>query len=1118
MADLLVMSGLEAHAHFLVTESSNALACGFFTRSKTKVRGIAANFGKKSGKYGWNKFDTDSESGWTRIFFRVNMGRDKFSYGLCINKDIGRRYLITTIQDNDPDFYEFLMCNYKLPLKREWIPVLRDIFLDECLISEPNVKIHSPDEEPIYVSINGKDHNIFDLICYDFNELTEEIFEKVVSSALAAKKICITEADIPPLEFHGMDDYFKKYGCSVVDNLDKKLNPLVELRANVRNLALKVKSLFPQQAASVEGVLAMMRYNLKYAILNHGMGVGKTIEAAAAIESAMVSKWLERNPGKTLKDAYAADGIICYRAIIMPPGHLVQKWADEVMDEIPYANAIIIDRFSQLIELRKAGRKARRKEFYIISKDFCKLGTQLAPIPVKVKKKYLSLDICQDCLEEEGKIVYKKGVGYEARCPDCQGNHFIPYSLEWLGRRKGLICPKCGELLLEYRKYNPDSEDFEERLVNSILTPVSFAKNRNGNSACYHCNAPLWGANAKPLTIGNLVIRKPKWYKVSHFSNYRKKAKTSAFVLKGYENAYYRSGICRDGLTKSSLDYGPRKVAPARYIKRYLKGFFDFCVLDEAHKYLGNSAQAVAAHALVKASRFTLALTGTISNGTAESFYHLLWMLEPSRMIKSGYHYSSGEMMRFCKEYGCVETVYEIDRSVDHVKNSHSRGKQLEAPRIMPGISPVLLGKFLLDRCLFLDISDLSKYLPKLKERVVLVKPPEDLFNDYNCMLEALKTAAEKELGMAALSTMLQLGLSYLDKPYGRAPIMDPYNRDVLICDIPNHDEYASLDKLTSKEEKLIELVNQEMKEGRNVFVYATFTGTEESNVTYRLKDLIEKYCNLKGRVDIIQSNTPVASKREEYFHKKAAEGIKVFITNPMNVETGLDFCFKYKGKLYNYPTLIFYQTNYSLATIWQAARRAYRLNQKEECRVFYLAYENTLQAVAIEIMARKQVATAAIQGHFSAEGLSSMARGVDARAQLAQALAHNDMSDRESLESMFDALAEMNESYEEESAYAAFKPSLTFYELLGYQSGSVGIEETIFDQNFAFEEDEDALDIDAFFNEEATVSIQDEFDAFFASLGFDTLSPKTEQPKPTAKKKTVKKSVNNFQVSLFDL
>lgn len=1117
MPKTLHMAGMEASAHFLIEAGYNTLACGFFTRSKTKARGIAANFGKRNGKFAWYSFDTESEYGWAAIFTPVNMGRDRFVYTLCINRSIGNNLLVTTSDRVDCDWYEYLMTNYKLPLKKEWIPVLRKKLLDECIVRQLNVRLERNDDNPIMISLGNVTTEIGELLCYDFSELTETGFEEIVTSCLSAKQISVTDSYIPPLEFEGLDEYFLKYGKGVVDNLDKKLDPLVELRPNVRNLALKEKSLFPQQAASVEGALALFSHKKRYAIFNHGMGCGKTIEAASVMEAHMVGKWLQKNPDKTLRDAYAREGIIRYRAIIMAPGHLVAKWASEIEAEIPYAKSVIVNDLSQLVELKERGIVPAGKEFYVIGKDFCKLDTQSSPIPLQVKKRYFSLDICKECKEESQMIVYKKGVGSNAVCPDCQGTSFTPYPLTYKGLYRGLICPECGELLIKNKRYDPNNEGFEDNISSSVLTPSSFAKAKNENATCYHCGAALWGSNAKPLISKGVKPKKPKWYKVTHYTNHTHKGRTSAFVLRGQEKDYYDTCVTIEGLSVSAQEYGPRKVAPARYIKKHMKGYFDFCVLDEVHKYLGESAQSVAAHALIKVSKYTLALTGTISNGTASSFYNLYWMLAPQKMRSLGFHYSSAELMRFGKEYGCVETVYEAsDSDSQRGRNSNSRGKQISSPRIKPGISPVLFGRLLMDDCLFLDISDLSKYLPKLKEKVILIEPDDKPFRTYGHVIDTLKEESRGTSGMSALSEMLQFGLSYLDKPYGRADIKNPYVKDCLLCGVRNHDEYASPNVLLNKEKALIKLVNQEMAEGRCVFVYATFTGKEESNVSYRLKELLELHCNLKDRVEIIQSTTPAASKREEYFHKRASEGIKVFITNPQNVETGLDFCFKHNGKIYNYPTLIFYQISYSLATIWQASRRAYRLNQREECRVFYLAYENTLQAAAIEIMAKKQVACAAIQGHFSAEGLSAMAQGVDSRTQLAAALSKNDMSSRETLDNMFDALAVMNEDVVEDEAYAAFKPSLTFYELIGKEK--VG-EDELFAADVSFADSMEVID-DNFFASEVSLSISDEFEAFFAGFGFavaDKPVLETKNVTTTKKKKVAKKLSIGKQLSLLD-
>ena len=163
-------------------------------------------------------------------------------------------------------------------------------------------------------------------------------------------------------------------------------------------------------------------------------------------------------------------------------------------------------------------------------------------------------------------------------------------------------------------------------------------------------------------------------------------------------------------------------------------------------------------------------------------------------------------------------------------------------------------------------------------------------------------------------------------------------------------------------------------------------------------------------------------------------------------VLTLLDFCYWFEGKWYNYPTLIFYQISYELAVIWQASRRAYRLIQTEECRNYYIGYTDTLQAAALQIMAEKQVAASAVQGKFSVEGLSALAKGVDPRLKLAQMLAEGDNSSRESLENMFDVLNNSHEG-DGDDLYDDYEPPLTYYELMGFEETVSTMEElSLFD------------------------------------------------------------------------
>lgn len=1103
------VADLEVFCHFFIRKrlGDQALMMGFFHRSAAKVRGVAANLGSRSGKLSYRSFHTQlngkDDAKWTGIFRSVDMGMDRFLYCFASTNEFGSRYLATTADSYNEDCYNFLMHNYKLPLLKEWTPAIMEQLLKERKLCKEPLDITTCSDEPVRIPINGTEVDVKDLQIYDFQGLSNDTFTEVVSGLLRRKVICITPKRMNPLTVESFDDYIKKYGQSMADNLNARMEPLAPLKANVEELALKHKSLYPQQAACVNGIIQMRKNGLHYAVLNEGMGVGKTLQSLGAMEGAKVEEWLRKNPDKTLRDAYLEPDTICYRAVIVCPGHLVEKWKEEILYEIPYATVTSVQSLEDFVAIKEKGRMPYGREFYIVSKDKAKLDTIQTPTPAVVRKKKFNLAVCRTCLED-GKIFYKKGKYEEGECPACKGHEFVPMPVsEKL--YTGLVCPDCGELLIQNKGYNPNAPDFDEKLGGYVLTPVSFTSANKSNSRCYHCGCALWGGNAKPLVQFEGKQHRSKWKKISHFTNYARKGRTTAFVLKGWEDSYKSTITTSDGWKESEEGaYGPRRTAPAHYIKTHLKGYFDFCVLDEAHKYFGDSSQSVAAHNIVKASKFTLALTGTISNGTASSFYHLFWMLEPSRMIAEGYGYSKSELDRFCKQYGCVETTYEC-ASVDNSKGGiMTRGKRLGEPRVKAGISPVIFGKFLMDRCLFLDITDLSKYLPKFSERVRLVPLPTDIIWDYNHVMDTLKQESQKGSGMGVLSTMLQFGMSYPDKPYARNPIMDPYRDDCILVKPRNFEEYADIDFLTPKEKALMDIIRAEQAEGRNCFVYATFTGKPETSVSERLKALIEYHCNLQGQVEIIQSESPSASKREAWFHKRASEGIRVFIANPKNVETGLDFCFKHEGAEYNYPTLIFYQTGYELATIWQASRRAYRLNQKKECRNYYLAYEGTLQAAALEIMAKKQQATAAIQGHFSTEGLSAMANGVDTRTQLAEALAKNNMSSRETLENMFDALGQ--EYTGESDGYDGFKPSPSFFEVIGACEKD---DDEFFLSFTSFEKEEDNLFDEVMDNTSVTrepSAARDIFDDFFDLLE-NSVSKQEVIQSVTVKKKTSRKA-----------
>ena len=1148
------IDGLAVNADFAVQCNDILLAAGLFDHSKTKVMAVTCKMGFYRANFGHKQFNTSKEE-YDRYFERIPMTgvRDHFYYGLAVNERVGKDFIITTESDKVEDFYNFLMANYKLPLLKEWIPeIVSACESDKYLFQEWNAVVRGSGNK---IPLHGRLVNSDDIVVYMTASLDNDRLSQVVSNLLRKKKIWITREEIPHMDITSFDEYIGKYGKSLVQNLEKQIEPLSPLNGDVSGLALKNKRLYPQQAACVNGIIALKRKGIKYGIMNEGMGTGKTCQGASVVEAYLNEEFLRRHPDKTLRDCYEK-GAVNYRNIIMAPGHLVEKWAQEIEEEIPLAKAVILNDFSQLIELRDKGRARNGKEFYILSKDFAKLGEQNSPIPTLVRKVYPSVEYCASCHDDRGVTIYRrtKKDGTSV-CPDCGGKKFKKIPLKYMGRFEGLLCPQCNELLVSTEAEKVFCGEKEPDEVKWVLGPADFARRTSINSKCYHCGCELWGVNSKPLDCGGefspWVQREKKWRKISFFKNHHKKVRSTAWTLKGYTADLLGKS---DVIEPKKIDnpYGPRKSAPSRFIKKYLKGYFDFAILDEVHKYEGaGTAQANAAHALIKASDFAIGLTGTIANGSAGAFYYLLWMLEPKRMRDKGYNYSSS-YMEFVQQYGSIESVFEYDGS-SVTYNSNSRGRQLCSPKVKPGISPMLFVDFLLDRCVFLDITDLSKFLPHLEEEVVICNMPSDVAGAYRHTIDVLKKAAPSDEGRAMMAQILNFGLSYPDKPYGRKNIMSAYQKDLTVARIKNFPEYEG-DVLLPKEEKLVEIVKDEISQDRCCFVYASYTGEAETNITRRLQSIIEKHCNLKGHVAIIESQSPAPLKREAWIKQKAADGVKVFITNPKCVETGLDFCFKYNGKLYNYPTLIFMQMSYEMSVIWQASRRHYRLNQRSLCKTYYLAYAGTLQTAALEIMAAKQVATSAIQGKFSSEGLAAMAKGVDTRTQLAAALSKGDMSDdRDSLENMFDALNVQNNS-QEEDVYGEYIPPKTYWEVIGREPAEERAEnEDIFSAMERFSQLQTAADtLDSMYEVPPSTSTEDEgtpkesrtvttvtdftetamagdlFEAFNSAFNglssFDSFGETTVQTSNVTvvegkkKKNNKKKKVAEGQMSLLDL
>jgi len=119
--------------------------------------------------------------------------------------------------------------------------------------------------------------------------------------------------------------------------------------------------------------------------------------------------------------------------------------------------------------------------------------------------------------------------------------------------------------------------------------------------------------------------------------------------------------------------------------------------------------------------------------------------------------------------------------------------------------------------------------------------------------------------------------------------------------------------------------------------------------------------------------------KREAWYARQLKEGVQVVISHPKLVETGLD--------LLDFPTIIFYESGYSLHTLRQASRRSWRIGQRRPVRVKFLCYEGTMQTACLRLMGKKLLVALTMEGKFAGEGLQNIDEDDDMLSAMAREL-----------------------------------------------------------------------------------------------------------------------------------
>jgi hypothetical protein len=626
----------------------------------------------------------------------------------------------------------------------------------------------------------------------------------------------------------------------------------------------------------------------------------------------------EMGLGKTTIALAVIDLLDAYPAFVLCPPHLVPKWIREAEEVIPGVHARELRRIGQ-----SSGVEVNDVKAFLDDYDSGKLGDKAIAVVASTSA--------------------KMGSGWQpvvrARTIKMNGKPLVVYA-----------CPQCGQI-------QTDQQDIP-------ITEVEvFQKHRA------FCNAPVkgWALDGQ----GRRLLDKEG-------------------------NPVWETRPCGAPLFEYT---GIRRWSIAEYIKGKASGRFQILVGDEVHEYKAKASdRGIAFHQLAEATTYTLTLTGTYFGGKSTSIFWLLHRLDPGVRDDFEFH----EELRWASAYGVLESVRKR-KAGDELAGEDGaftgNRRYRDRAREIPGISPAIITR-LLHNSVFLNLKDLGVELPPYSEEVVELDLAGFHASQYRGMESVLRQMAMRD--QRYLSVWLQWSLARPNSAFRDETVvlnhttipvnlLESLARDLLdnvgkngndpkqdtklgakaaqallkaarmaqsaaarreketVIKVPLMPLSAAVEQgiLLPKENWLAKFCQAEKAHRRRTLIYVRQTGTRD------IQDRIESVLRHAG-LRAITLYSSVSPRRREAWIEKHADA-DVLITNPRLVQTGLD--------LVSFSTVVFFEIEYSLYTLWQALRRVWRLGQTQPVKAVFAVYKDAMESQALALMGRKMRAAQTLYG-----------------------------------------------------------------------------------------------------------------------------------------------------------
>jgi len=646
--------------------------------------------------------------------------------------------------------------------------------------------------------------------------------------------------------------------------------------------------------------------------------------------------------------------------LIVAPPHLIDKWERELCS------------ISTKVYVERIESKGDLKAFEAL-KGFmdraAKMGGEIAKVGL-IKRDTTKLGAAR-----ESAVVWKRQSKALWRHGDAMPSGFIAENR--IHTERIPLCPHCGTVVTQ-----------ETKAGSRYATQAWLLA---GKRSCLHCCEPLWqearSDGSKPKTGTKYAPSNPR----------------------------YR------------LD---------QYLKRMYPDRVGLLIWDEVHECAhGDTGNGESFVRMAGVAKKVLAMTGTPFNGRSSSLFNLEYALNPrvrdeyawggaerlapktpgrlKRVVISGDSRQRGRAeSRWVAAMGVREQVLEERPSYDRDTGTYTGTSSYERPyEEAPGISPLLVAE-LLDHAIYFSLQDLGKWLPSYEEVAVGVPMDDDTGSEYARTRETLKQylISRRWQGDTTFrGAYLQWAMNWPDSTFRPETVVHNLKHPISGEKIPSTvARLASFgeERIYPKEQKLIDLVRDELAANRPVVIFVR--QTDSRDVQPRLAKLIREHVPLAK--PYILKNTVAADRRERVIEQEVAKGVNVLIANPELCKTGLDLVFA--------STLIFFEINFNLSTMMQAAGRSLRLNQTQaHCKTYYLYYEGTMEETAVYLMSRKQRAAKLLNGDIGLTGLDALTEG---EAGLEEALLAAIGQEETLIDpgEMFKANATPNEIDAEDAAY----------------------------------------------------------------------------------------------------